>query len=64
MHKVRVYVDTSVIGGTQDEEFAGPSKRFFDQVRKFNGVNAIKGCHALDIRGPMEIYYDSEDEDI
>ena len=158
MHKVRVYVDTSVIGGTQDEEFAGPSKRFFervrsgqyvllvsptttgeleeappavravletlppaciehvpvgtdvdvlanayieagalgranqadalhvaaatvagadliiswnfkhivryDRVRKFNGVNAIKGYHALDIRSPMEIDYDSEDEDI
>ena len=158
MHKVRVYVDTSVIGGTQDEEFAGPSKRFFqrvcdgqyvllvsptttgeleeaplavravmdalppaciehvplgievdilanayieagalgkahradashvaaatvagadlilswnfkhivryDRVRKFNGVNTIKGYHTLDIRSPMEIDYDSEDENI
>jgi len=158
MHKVRVYVDTSVIGGTQDEEFAGPSKRFFervrngqyvllvsptttgeldeappdvravmdtlppaciehvplgtevdilanayieagalgraqqadalhvaaatvagadlilswnfkhivryDRVRKFNGVNTIEGYRALDIRSPMEIDYDSEDEDI
>jgi len=33
MHKVRVYVDTSVMRGTQDEEFAGPSKRFFERVR-------------------------------
>ena len=32
MHKLRVYVDTSVIGGTQDEEFAGPSERFFERV--------------------------------
>ena len=158
MHKIRIYVDTSVIGGTQDEEFAGPSKRFFervrngqyvllisptttgeleeappavravldalppariehvpleaevdilanayieagalggahqadashgaaatvagadlilswnfkhivryDRVRKFNGVNTIMGYHTLDIRSPMEIDYDPEDEDI
>jgi hypothetical protein len=158
MHKVRVYVDTSVIGGTQDEEFSGPSERFFERVRngqyvllvsptmtgeleeappavravmdtlppdcieyvpvgtevdilanayieagalgrahqadashvaaatvagadlilswnfkhivrydrvqKFNGVNAINGYRTLDIRSPMEIDYDPEDEDI
>ena len=158
MHKVRVYVDTSVIGGTQDEEFAGSSTRFFervrngqyvllvsltttgeleeappavravmdtlpaaciehvplgtevdilanayieagalgraqqadalhvaaatvagadlilswnfkhivryDRVRKFNGVNTIEGYRTLDIRSPMEIDYDPEDEDI
>lgn len=34
MHRIRVYVDTSVFGGTQDEEFSEDSKRFFDQVRK------------------------------
>jgi hypothetical protein len=33
MHKIRVYVDTSVFGGTQDEEFAEVSQRFFEQVR-------------------------------
>lgn len=33
MRKIRVYVDTSVFGGTQDEEFAGASRRFFEQVR-------------------------------
>jgi len=33
-------------------------------VRKFNGGNAIKGYHALDIRSPMEIDYDTEAEDI
>ena len=31
---VRVYVDTSVIGGTQDEEFQEPSQRFLDQARQ------------------------------
>ena len=33
MHAVRVYVDTSVIGGANDEEFAEASRRFFDLVR-------------------------------
>lgn len=34
MRKIRVYLDTSVFGGTQDEEFAEPSRRFFDRVRQ------------------------------
>jgi len=32
MHRLRVYVDNSVISGTQDEEFAGDSRRFFELV--------------------------------
>jgi len=34
MHKIRVYVDTSVFGGVHDDEFAEFSKQFFDQVRQ------------------------------
>ena len=34
LHKIRVYVDTSVFGGTQDEEFAEASKRFFERVHQ------------------------------
>jgi hypothetical protein len=34
MHKVRVYVDTSVFGGIQDEEFAEVTAEFFRQVRR------------------------------
>ena len=30
----RVYVDTSVFGGTQDDEFREPSRRFFEMVRR------------------------------
>ena len=30
----RLYADTSVFGGVFDEEFAGPSQTFFDQVRQ------------------------------
>lgn len=33
MHKIRVYIDTSVFGGVHDEEFAEASKRFFERVR-------------------------------
>jgi len=33
MRRIRVYADTSVFSGTEDEEFAGPSKRFFERVR-------------------------------
>ena len=32
MPTVRVYVDTSVFGGTQDEEFSESSRRFFQRV--------------------------------
>ena len=31
---LKVYADTSVYGGVFDEEFAKPSRRFFDQVRE------------------------------
>lgn len=34
MRRIRVYVDTSVFGGVADEEFAGPSRRFFDRVQR------------------------------
>lgn len=30
---IKVYADTSVYGGVFDEEFAEPSKIFFEQVR-------------------------------
>lgn len=31
---VRIYADTSVFGGVFDEEFEGPSKAFFDTIKK------------------------------
>jgi len=34
VRRFRVYVDTSVFGGTQDEEFAEASRRFFAAVRE------------------------------
>jgi predicted nucleic acid-binding protein len=29
---MRIYADTSVFGGVFDEEFAGPTKRFFSEI--------------------------------
>jgi len=40
VHRIRVYVDTSVFGGTQDDEFIVPSSGFFEQVRLDEYVNA------------------------
>ena len=34
MRQIRVYADTSVFGGTQDEEFCEPSAGFFDRVNR------------------------------
>jgi predicted nucleic acid-binding protein len=31
---VRVYCDTSVFGGFHDEEFAAPTQRFFEEVKR------------------------------
>jgi predicted nucleic acid-binding protein len=31
---MRIYADTSVFGGVFDEEFATPSRAFFDRVRR------------------------------
>ena len=33
-HRRRAYVDTSVFGGTEDEEFQDASRRFFAMVRQ------------------------------
>ncbi len=32
MRKIRAYVDTSVFGGTDDEEFSAASRRFFGRI--------------------------------
>jgi len=34
MHKIRVYVDTSVFGGTQENLFRDKSLKFFDRVHR------------------------------
>ena len=34
VRKIPVYADTSVFGGFFDEEFAEPSQRFFERVKR------------------------------
>jgi len=34
MRGIRAYVDTSVFGGAEDEEFVGASRRFFERVHR------------------------------
>ena len=34
MKQLRVYVDTSVFGGCFDDEFSGPSRKLFEEVRQ------------------------------
>jgi len=45
---IRVYADTSVIGGIFDEEFKEPSRTFFEQVK--NGQFA-----QIAIFSPLEV---------
>ena len=76
MRKLRVYLDTSIFGGVFDQEFAAASvagadlmlswnfKHIvrYDRIRKFNGVNALKGYSALDIRSPLEVQNGENEE--
>lgn len=34
MHRIRVYVDTSILGGVYDEEFAAASRWFFEEAKR------------------------------
>jgi predicted nucleic acid-binding protein len=34
MHRLRIYVDTSVFGGVEDDEFAEASRKFLEQAAK------------------------------
>ena len=41
MHKLRIYIDTSVIGGCFDEEFAEWSNILFDEFREGKKIAVI-----------------------
>lgn len=43
MHKIRVYIDTSVIGGCFDKEFSDDSKALFDQFQQGKMIAVISG---------------------
>jgi len=50
MRAVRVYVDTSVFGGTEDDEFAGSSRRFFERAQRGNYLVVVSRALIREIR--------------
>jgi len=51
---MRVYADTSVFGGTQDDVFEAASKAFFDQVREGRLQLVVSGLVEEELRGAPE----------
>lgn len=56
MHRIRVYVDNSVFGGTHDEQFAEASGHFFEWVRQGGCVVLVSRVVLDEIEGaPKEV---------
>lgn len=56
MRRIRVYADTSVFGGTADEEFSVASRRFFDRVRRGQCVVLVSQITVDELAGaPDEV---------
>ena len=51
MHKQRIYIDTSVIGGCFDEEFAEWSKNLFEEFFKGNKIAVISDLTIEELEG-------------
>jgi hypothetical protein len=51
MHRMRVYVDTSVFGGVFDELFSMPSRRFLDYVRQERYIILISSITFDELQG-------------
>ena len=49
MRRIRVYVDTSVFGGIQDEEFCKASQRFFERVHEGEFVVLLSTVTLLEL---------------
>ncbi len=61
MKAVRVYIDTSIIGGKYDTEFRKPSLRFFEQVKQKRFHLIISALVQEEIAGAPEhvrIFFD------
>ena len=51
MHRMRIYVDTSVFGGVFDEQFSVPSRRFWDNVKQGRYVILMSAVTYSEIQG-------------
>jgi hypothetical protein len=58
IHPLRVYADISVFGGVFDEEFARPSRAFFEQVRqgRFQLVSSVLVEREVE-ESPLEVQH-------
>jgi len=59
MFKLRVYIDTSVVGGCLDKEFNEDSIQLFDEFVKSMKTLVISDVLLFDIRSPKEVLYES-----
>ena len=56
MRRIRVYADTSVFGGTQDEEFKLASEHFFEQVKRGRYLILVSSVTLEEIsRAPQKV---------
>jgi len=55
MHRIRAYVDTSVFGGTEDEEFAEASRAFFEQVHQGDYAVLLSEETLAELSGAPEV---------
>ncbi len=54
--KLRIYTDTSVIGGCLDEEFAEPSRRLFDKFKAGEAIIVVSDLTMLELSlAPAEV---------
>jgi predicted nucleic acid-binding protein len=58
MHRIRVYVDTSVFGGMHDEEFAELTNRFFQQVQEGRFLVLVSPLTLNELNGAPECVID------
>lgn len=54
MHKLHIYVDTSVFGGVDDEEFADASNQFIEHVKQGKYVILVSEMTYRELRGAPE----------
>lgn len=54
--KLRIYTDTSVIGGCFDDEFAEPSRRLFDRFKTGEAIIVVSELTMLELKlAPAEV---------
>ena len=55
---IKVYADTSVFGGVFDEEFSGPSKKFFEEVQSGRFLLVTSAIVQAEIEAAPKKVYD------